>query len=190
MGPTGDQLETQRLVIRRFTPDDSADVLELGRDKESSEGGKYDHPWPTSEEGCRGAVEFCSANERFWAVCLKGSRRVIGLLALSSTEEPGTMEVGHVFHTEFLDDDLDTEALACIMNHAFSTLGSERIICQNAEEWTGQLRPLRKLGLKVVDRGDGTDFFQRDADGNPITFVGCRMATTRNEWLRLRGAQT
>ena len=99
------------------------------------------------------------------------------------------MEIGHVFHTAFVGGGLDTEALGCIMDHAFVALGAQRIIARNAEAWTVQLAPLQKLGMTVVERSDGTRFFQRDADGNPITFVACTMAITRDEWLRRRGAR-
>jgi RimJ/RimL family protein N-acetyltransferase len=184
MRDMADRLETERLVIRRFTTDDWADVQKLALDKESSEGGKYDHPWPTSEEGCRGAAGYFSTSGKFWAVCLKDSPRIIGLLALSSTDEPGTMELGHVFHTGFVSNDHDTEALGRMVDYAFADLGAQRLICNNVEEWAVQLAPLQKLGMRVEARGDGTDFFQRDADGEPIAFVGCGMALTQEEWLQ------
>jgi RimJ/RimL family protein N-acetyltransferase len=186
MAQTASQFETERLVIRRFTAEDWADFQKLALDKESSEGGKYDHPFPTSEEDCRGAVEHLSTNERFWAVCLKDSHSVIGLLALGSADDPGTLELGHVFHTGFTGGDHDTEALGCMVDHAFADLGAERITCRNAEEWTVQLAPLRKLGMKVESQGDGTDFLQRTPDGEPMEFVACTMATTREEWLQGR----
>ncbi|MCE5237902.1 GNAT family N-acetyltransferase [bacterium] len=181
-----DQLTTDRLLIRHFTPADWVELQELARDRESSAGGKYDHAWPTDDEGCRGMAVYFAAQEKFWAVCLRNTGHLIGLLALSPEDEPGVMEVGHVFHTAHLGADLDTEALGCLMDVAFADPSVRQIICRNAEEWEAQLAPLRKLGLTVVSRGDGTDFFQRNADGNPITFVGCTMAIGRDEWLQRR----
>jgi hypothetical protein len=58
-------LRTTRLVIRRFRVDDWPGIQWIAMDKETSEGGKYDHPWPTSDEGCREMAEFLSNNERF-----------------------------------------------------------------------------------------------------------------------------
>jgi [ribosomal protein S5]-alanine N-acetyltransferase len=186
--PRANQLQTHRLVIRRFTAEDWAQVQELAHDKESSEGGKYDHAWPTSEEGCRATAEYLAGAEAYWAACLRGGGRLIGLLALSHTDEPGTLDLGHVFHTGFVSEGHDAEALGCVMDYAFATCGAERIICNNAEAWTVQLAPLHELGMRIESRGDGSDFFQRDADGKPITFVGCRMAISRAEWLERRGS--
>jgi len=183
-----DRLETQRLVIRRFMPDDWPDVLEIAIDKESSEGGKYDHAWPTTEEGCRGAAGYFAGSESYRAVCLKDGGKVIGLLALNSVDSDGGLDLGHVFHTGYVGDDVDTEALECIIDAVFREPGIRRVYCQNALEWTVQLAPLKKLGLRIEATGDGTDFFQRDENGDPITFVGCRMGIEKDEWER-RGGQ-
>ena len=74
-----------------------------------------------------------------------------------------------------------------IMDYAFASLGIQGIYCNNAEEWTSQLAPLKKLGLKLEPRPKGPvkkSSFQKDENGNPIEFIGCRMAITKEEWLR------
>jgi len=190
MSAAGGHLETRRLVLRRFTEDDWPEFQKLAVNKESSEGGKYDHRWPTDEEGCKDTAGYFSRNEKFWAVCRKDAGRIIGLLALSRADEPGASEVGHIFHTDFVSGDHDTEALRAIMEHAFTSPDTQRIICNNAEEWTVQLAPLKKLGLKLKPRPDGPPkkiSFQKDEEGNPIEFVGCTMEITREEWLRKVG---
>lgn len=181
------RLETERLVIRGFADDDWAEIQKLAIDKESSEGGKYDHRWPTSDEDCKGMAGYLAKRESYWAVCLKDGERIIGLLKASEADADGGVEIGHVFHTDFVGDDHDTEALRCIMDYAFTELGAQRIVCNNAEEWTVQLAPLRKLGLKMKERPEGPPkkiAFQKDEHGNPIEFVGCTMEITKEEWLR------
>ena len=187
MNAASDHLETQRLVLRRFAQDDWAEIRELAVNKESSEGGKYDHRWPTSEEDCKGMAGHLAKRESYWAVCLKGGERIIGLLSLGDIDENGCRELGHVFHTDFVGDDHDTEALRCIMGHAFTNPNVQRIACNNAEEWTVQLAPLKKLGLEIEPRPEGPPkkiSFQKDEAGNPIEFVGCTMEISREEWLR------
>ena len=184
--PKRESLETKRLVIRRFASDDWVELQKLAVNKESSEFGKYDHRWPTSEEGCKGMAGYFSKNEPYWAVCLKDGGRIIGLLALNDVDEHGDLDLGHVFHTDFVSDDHDTEALRCIMDYAFANLDIRSIYCNNAQEWTSQLAPLKKLGLKLKPRPKGPvnkSSFQKDENGNPIEFVGCRMAITKVEWL-------
>jgi len=187
MKPTSSRLETERLVIRRFTEDDWAEIQKLAVNKESSEFGKYDHRWPTSEEGCKGMAGYLSKSESYWAVCLRDGGRIIGLLALNDIDEHGALDLGHIFHTDFVSGDHDTEALRCIMDYAFTSLDIQSIYCNNAEEWAVQLAPLKKLGLKLKPRPEGAaqkSSFQKDEDGKPIEFVGCRMVITKEEWLR------
>ena len=74
MENTADRLETERLVIRRFTRDEWADTQKLAIDMASSEAWKYDHGWPTEEDGCKGAADYPSRNGCFWSVRLKGGR--------------------------------------------------------------------------------------------------------------------
>ena len=186
MERTADRLETERLVIRRFTKADWAEIQKLAIDKESSEAGKYDHRWPTSEDGCKGMADYLSKNGCFWAVCPKNGERVIGLLSFNDIEGDGRLDLGHVFHRDFARDDLDTEALRCVIDHAFAVLDVQCIACRNAEDWAVQLAPLRKLGMKLRDRPEGArkSSLQKDEDGNPIEFWGCEMEITRGEWLR------
>ena len=176
------RFQTQRLVIRRFTSDDWADIQDVAIDKESSEAGKYDHRWPTSEEGCKGMADYLSKNGCFWAVCLKHDKRIVGLLSFNDVGEDGRLDLGHVFHRDFARDDLDTEALGCVIDHAFSELDIPCIVCRNAADWTVQLTPLKTLGLKM--KGLGKASLQQDENGNPIEFIGCEMEVTRDEWLR------
>jgi len=177
---------TARLLIRRFAQDDWAEIQNLAVDKESSECGKYDHRWPTSEEGCKGMAGYLSERESYWAVCLKDGKSIIGLLSFS-VDENGCLGLGHVFHTDFVSADHDTEAIRCIMDHAFTDLDVQGVYCDNAEEWASQLAPLKKLGMKLKPRPKGPVkkiSFQKDENGNPIEFVGCRMEITKEEWLR------
>ena len=178
-----DRFETDRLIIRRFAADDWAGILDIAIDKEASPEGKYDHAWPTTEEGCRGAAGYFANNGCYWAVCVKPEGRVVGLLSFNNIEENGCLELGHLFHREFANDDLDTEALGCVIDHAFRDLDMPCIVCRNAAEWEAQLAPLRALGLQLKGVGKEPASFQNDEDGNPIEFLCCEMTITRDEWL-------
>ena len=177
--------ETRRLSIRAFTAGDWAGIQELAKDKESSQGANYDHAWPTSEDGCKGMADYLSNNRgAYWAVCLKDDGRLIGLIKLSP-EDDRRHELGHVFHTRFSGGDYDAEAIGRMMDHAFEHVDIRSIVAKNAEEWAGQLAPLKKLGMKVTGRGKGS--FHTDPSGKPIAFIGCTMEITREEWERRAG---
>ena len=105
-------------------------------------------------------------------------------------DENKHLDLGHLFHTELNRQGYDTEALRCMVEHAFTDRGVQAIYADNAAEWAVQLAPLRKLGMTVLEppaseRGKKSSF-RNNPDGTPIEFVGCRMQITREEWLRRR----
>jgi len=180
--------ETDRLILRRFVDEDWAGIQKLARDKESSPAAAWDHAWPTSEDGCKGAADHFSKRDTCWAVCLKAGKRLIGFISFNGIDDDGRLDLGHLFHRKLNSQDYDTEALWCMMDHAFTHLGVQAICADNAAEWAAQLAPLRKLGMTVVEpraelRGKKSSF-RENPDGTPIEFVSCRMEITREQWLR------
>ena len=177
------RVETERLVIRAFVHEDWPAVLELAKDISSSDAAKYDHAWPTSEEGCKGAAGyFAKRKGSSWAVCLKADKKLIGYISFNDINEDKQLDFGHVFNRKLNRDDYDAEAIGRMMDHAFTHLDIESIDCKNAEEWTVQVAPLKKLGLTVIGRGKGS--FHKNPDGTPIEFTGLRMGITKEEWQR------
>ena len=56
MADAPERIETERLILRAFTPDDWRAVQEFAKNLATSDAAKYDHRWPTSDEGCKGAA--------------------------------------------------------------------------------------------------------------------------------------
>ena len=42
-----------------------------------------------------------SRDDRFWAVCLREDRKLIGLIAFNSIDKEKRLDLGHLFHREF-----------------------------------------------------------------------------------------
>jgi len=166
MEPIPDHFVTERLIIRRFTLEDWAAIQELARDIDSHEAAKYDMPWPTSDEESKGMADYFSKRETSWAVCLKADKRLIGYISYNSIDDDKRLDLGYVFHSEFHCRDYDMEALRCMMDHAFAHLDIQSIYALDREEWTVQLAPLRKLGMKTICPG--------------------KMEITKEEWLHGR----
>ena len=183
-----DRIETERLVIRGFAHEDWPAIQEFAKNLGTSDAAKYDHPWPTSEEGCKGAADYFTKRKgASWAVCLKPDKRLIGYISFNDIDGDKRLDLGHVFHSEFYSQDYDTEALRRMMDHAFTYLDIRSIYANNAEAWTVQLAPLKKLGMKLKEPPGGRrrkSSFSKNPDGTPIEFVGCRMEITKEEWLR------
>ena len=56
-------IETDRLTIRNFVPEDWRDLQEVAIKYQASEYAKYDHKWPTDEEGVQGMANWFSARD-------------------------------------------------------------------------------------------------------------------------------
>jgi AraC-like DNA-binding protein/RimJ/RimL family protein N-acetyltransferase len=172
--------ESEKLIIRNFRYDDWQDIQALAINKERSEFARYDLTWPTSDEGCQKTAEFLSGTDFFWAVCLKKGGKIIGLIAFNSIDENRTLDLGHLFHTEYMSEELMTEALRRMVQYAFDELEIDRITSHNAADWKGQIEPLRRLGMKKT--GEITDRFSPGPDVPSIEFNIYILGITREEW--------
>lgn len=174
-------METDRLIIRRFTTEDTEAVFELSNDRNNSSMKNFDHQWPTDMEGCKGATAYFAGEDIYYAVCLKPSMKLIGFIAYNSVTDDGILDLGHVWHTAYQDNDLDTEALSLMTQYAFEKLGANGVTAGNPLECEEQIAPLKTLGMEITEIRESASFVN-DEHGNPIKFTGCKMLITREKW--------
>jgi RimJ/RimL family protein N-acetyltransferase len=139
-------IETKRFVLRRFSADDWRDFQALALDWKAQPGPAFDK-WRVSDEACRESVEHMSTRDHYYAMCLRHSGRVIGLLGINGIDEGRQADLGHVVLSEYQDDDHDREALEAMVRHCFDVRGARSIITHNASEHAAQLAPLKSLGF-------------------------------------------
>jgi RimJ/RimL family protein N-acetyltransferase len=149
------QIETTRLTIRPFSPDDWKGTQELTINKMSPKMDPHDHDLPTDDEGCKKMAEwFAKQSDQFFAVFLKSNQRLIGFLTFNGVDDNQQLDVGHVIHTEFQDNDHDKEALEVIIDHAFAIKDIRSIVTRNPPDWEDQNAPLKALGFRLDDQGE------------------------------------
>ena len=183
-GKMSKALETERLTIRNFKSDDWKDIQALAINKETSEFAKYDVTWPTSDDECKKMAKFLSGTDFFWAVCLKVDGKLIGLIAFNSIDENRLLDLGHLFHTDYMsEEEVMTEALRRMVQYAFDELEINRITTHNAADWEGQIEPLRRLGMRKT--GEGVASFSSNPNDVPIEFIAYTLEITREEWAYL-----
>jgi AraC-like DNA-binding protein len=176
------RIETERLIIRKFVPEDWKDLQEIAISKEQSPFACCDHTWPTDEAGIKDAVEYFSKEHQFWAVEVKDLKKVVCLINFNYMDDEQTLDIGHVMNLEYLGNDYDYEALKALYNYGFIQLGAERIQANWALNDKDKLAPLLKLGMKVT-KTLMVDKFKPDANGKVSQFEGCQLIITKNEWL-------
>ncbi|WP_058302000.1 GNAT family N-acetyltransferase [Gorillibacterium timonense] len=170
--------ETDRLIIRRFTDEDGEAVCVLANDKEASPLAGRDHKWPTDQDGCREAARYFASEDSFWAVCLKPDYEMIGMITFNSVDEFNRIDLGHVWRMPFMRDELDSEAIALMIQYAFEKKNADGVYAYNPLDYEAQLHPLKQSGMEVVEVFENASF-PSDAEDTPPTFTGCKMMITR-----------
>ena len=165
-----DAINTRRLTIRNFQPDDWCDLHEMIVQYQASEWAQYDDKWPTSEKEIQGVTRWFSEGDRYLAVCLQTTGKLIGFVALNMADREGgaTPNLGYVFNFNYHNQGYATEAAQAAIARAFEQMGATRIVAGTAAANLPSCRVLAKLGFCAI--------------GN------CEFELTRDEWLAQRRA--
>jgi ribosomal-protein-alanine N-acetyltransferase len=147
-------LTTERLVLRALRPSDAADVLVFRGDPEVQ---KYDDPpIHTLEEAADFIAEMrreCAAqDQQMWAVIVKGSDTVIGLVSLQHRGHRGDLfhrraEVGYGFARATWGQGFGSEAVRAVVRHGFEQLNLNRIYAETIADNHPSVRLLERLGF-------------------------------------------
>ena len=174
-------LETERLIVRTFQPDDWRDLREYATLPEVT---KYDYDYPSSDEDLRGAVDYFIETPGHWAVCLKETGKLIGHITCTrkDPEELETWELGYIFNPVHYGRGYATEACRRILQHVFEDLGAHRVEAgcdpRNAPSW----RLLERLGLRREAHRLKAVFLRRTSEGDPLWTDSYEYAMLAEEW--------
>lgn len=135
-------METDRLRIRPFAPEDARDLHEILGDEETM---AYSEP-PYSMERTRAFLaDFCIGRKGALAAEEKGSGKVVGYLLFSPLEE-GVYELGWFFNRKFWRRGYAYEACLAVKEYAFTRLHARKIVAETID--TEKSVPLmEKLGM-------------------------------------------
>ncbi len=147
----GLRIETERLVLRRFSRDDVADLLAVVRHPSVSraapeigateaEVGRY--------VDAQGALEPFPQDACFdLAIALKDGGRVIGLLSLVRRAHTKA-ELGYALDVRERGRGYATEAASALVGYAFGTLGLHRIEAITGSHNPASYRVMERLGMR------------------------------------------
>ncbi len=175
-------LETNRLKIRRFTPDDWLLLYVLVMKWEESDYAKYDHgPWPENEEKYKDITNDLSKSEILLAVTLKQNDVFIGFVAKPFKEE-GEYGLGFNFHPDFHRQGYAFEACSAVVAYIFENLGAKKITDGTALLNKPAYNLLKKLGFKSGNHKQIS--FRKDKNGDPIEFTGVDFSLTSEDYFK------
>ncbi len=144
-------LETERLVIRKFIPEDLSKLIEIRIDPRVSKylgGGKMQNP-----EALKTRLEFyidCYQTHGFGmcAMLWKETGEMIGASGLQPLENSEEIEVGYSLSYDFWGKGLATECAKAWLEFGFSKAGLDRIVAVAQPENRGSWHVMEKLGMK------------------------------------------
>ncbi len=163
------RIETDRLILRRFGPEDLQDLYEYLSDQDVV---KYEPYQPMSLQEVQGELALRIASDEMIAVVRKEDNRLIGNVYLGKREF-SALEIGYVFNKRYWRQGYARESCNALMQKAFSE-GIHRIYAEcdpcNMASW----RLLESLGFAREAHFLQNVYFWKDDKGDPIwkdTFV-------------------
>jgi [ribosomal protein S5]-alanine N-acetyltransferase len=142
-------LETERLILRKFTEKDLPQLHEILSNPETM---KF---WPapfTLEQTQRWLNRSITANKLTrYAVILKENGELIGDFGFMRTEVNGVEEndLGYIFSKEYWGKGLATEAASTCLKYGKEILQLERIVASMENKNIASKRVAEKIGMKL-----------------------------------------
>ena len=174
-------LEDERLVLRRFRTDDWPDLQAYVSRPDVT---RYDHAYPTDDEGCQKLAAFFATQDWVWAVCLRDGGTLVGHVVSKRIDPPEfqTWDLGFVFDPRFQGRGYATEAARRLLRHVFEDLGARRVETHCYADNSASWRLLERLWLRREGHHVKSGFIERDATGAPIWSDSLDYAILRAEW--------
>lgn len=173
-------VSSDRIALRRFSTSDGAALhayLSL------PEVVRFEPYEPMSLAQCETLAIERSADNRFWAVCLKDGLLIGNLfLAPEGPAEWRTWTLGYVMHSAYWGNGYATEAALALLDHCFNDLEAHRVIAgcdpANVSSW----RLMERLGMRREAHLLGNVSFSRNPDGEPVWTDSYQYAVLDTEW--------
>lgn len=173
-------METERLIIRKFSPEDWQDLHEYLSQPEVV---KYEPYEVFTEDESRTEALNRSLSNDFWAVCLKDTQKLIGNIYLSKCEFD-TWELGYVFNSAYHGKGYATEAARFLIDDVFRNQGARRVVAMcnplNQSSW----KLLERLKFRREGHLIQNIYFKKHACGNPIWQDTYEYAILASEWVQ------
>ena len=171
-------METERLLIRPFSPDDHTDLYEYLSQEEVV---RYEPYGVCTAEQSRQEATRRAGDFSFWAVCLKDSDKLIGNIYLSP-QDFGSWLLGYVFNARFHGRGYATEAVRALLDDVFGQWRARRVIAMCNPINTPSWRLLERLGFRREGCLIQNVYLKTDTSGNPIWTDTYEYAILADEW--------
>lgn len=171
-------IETDRLIIRKFRPDDFTELYDYLSDSNVVRYEPYD---PYTLEQAKREAEYRSNSDEFFAVTLRDCGRLIGNLYLGKRQFD-TYELGYVFNRDWQMSGYATESAKALLHYAFGTLKAHRVIAECNPLNYRSRKLMERLGMRREAELKKNVYYRRDSFGEPIWQDTLQYAILSEEW--------
>ena len=186
-------LETERLVLRRFTEADADDLADLDGDPEVMRFITGGRPTPRDEIRDETLPRFIRAYERFegfgvWAAIEKATGGFIGWFEFYPPEGrgPEEAELGYRLRPSAWGKGYATEGSRALIRKGFTDLGVRRVMAQTMVVNAASRRVMEKAGLAYVRTFHAEWPWRIEGDEHGDV----EYALTKTEWERQKAAES
>ncbi len=176
-------IDTARLRIRQFSPDDWRDLHEYLSQEDVV---KFEPYGVFSEDESKAEAVRRAGDENFYAVCVKDTGKLIGNIYLAK-QEFDTWELGYVFNARYQGRGYATEAAAALVDDAFVNRNARRVIAMcnplNVPSW----KLLERLGMRREGHLLKNIYFKKDERDRPIWQDTFEYALLAEEYNKKKG---
>ncbi len=138
------QIETARMIIRRFTLDDAQDLYEILGDNQAMEFCEKAYSFEKTKEFLS---SFCIEQKGAFAAVHKENRKVIGYLLFKELES-GCYEMGWIFNRRYWNQGFAFESCHTLIEYAFHHLNAHKIFAETIDS-VKSTNLMKKLGMKL-----------------------------------------
>ncbi|XMB71710.1 GNAT family N-acetyltransferase [Mycoplasmatota bacterium WC30] len=176
--------ETNRLIIRKFKPED---VFDLYNYLSKSEVVKYEPYNIYSLEAAKKEAIRRSSDNAFLGVVLKENNVLIGNLYYElNNKEFNTWEIGYVFNSDYQNQGYATESVKKLIDIIFKKHNAHRIVAFCNVLNTSSWKLLERLNFRREAHRLQNGFFKKDKNDKPIWFDSYEYALLSTEYYQKR----
>lgn len=136
-------IETDRMIVRDFNPDDVHDLHEIFCDDETMQNCEPAYDFQKTQEFLEA---FCIAKRGAVAAVLKDSKKVIGYILFKPWEE-NIYEIGWIFNKKYWRQGYAYEACSELMAYGFCEMNIHKVVAETIDTQKS-IPMMEKLGMK------------------------------------------
>lgn len=135
-------IETKRMIVRDFIPEDLKDLHEIFGDEQTMENCEPAYDLTKTEKFLH---EFCIQRRGAVAASLKENGKVIGYILFNEFEKD-VYEIGWIFNRSFWRKGYAYESCGAVIDHAFRQLKAHKLFAE-AIDTVRSVPLMKKLGM-------------------------------------------